>query len=248
MKETVDNLLRSKPGKAYSILRRLGARPGDELMNGTFDLSDHVALNLTPQQSADRIANYFSAVSQEYAALDVNKLSPQLQEQISRHVDISELPQISERDVWEKMKQARVTKSVVTGDIPGKLFKEFSPELAYPVSLIYSNILNTGKWPRKWKVEMGIPIAKYQNPLNEEGIRVISLTPWLSKVFEKFVIEWLMKYIGDKIDPQQFGGAKGVSTTHYLVELVNLIFYNLDFKKSNAVLASAIDFQKPSTD
>ena len=57
-------------------------------------------------------------------------------------------------------------------------------------------------------------------------------------------MEWLLEFIGDQIDPKQFGGEKGVSTTHYLTEFINFIHYNLDFKNSNAVLAAAIDFSK----
>ena len=113
------------------------------------------------------------------------------------------------------------------GDIPSKLCKEFSPELSAPLTQIFCNILKTGDWPRQWKLETGIPIKKH-SPKSEEDIRVISLTSWYSKIFEKFVIQWLMSYIGDKIDLKQFGGKKGVSTTHYLVEFLNYILYNLD--------------------
>ena len=58
------------------------------------------------------------------------------------------------------MKSARVAKSGVHGDIPGKLSKEFCPELAFPVSLIFNNILRIGEWPNEWKIETGIPLAK----------------------------------------------------------------------------------------
>ena len=57
------------------------------------------------------------------------------------HVDPTTLPLISEYDVWEKMCSAKTTKSCIPGDIPGPLFKEFSPELAYPAHKIFLNIL-----------------------------------------------------------------------------------------------------------
>ena len=53
-----------------------------------------------------------------------------------------------------------------------------------------------------------------------------------------------MKYIDDKIDIKQFDGEKGVSFTHYLIEFLNLILYNLDLKDRHAVLARMIDFSK----
>ena len=58
------------------------------------------------------------------------------------------------------------------------------------------------------------------------------------------MIEWLLGYIGDKIDLKQFGGKKGVSTTHYLVEFLNFILYNLDLQERHAVLSTFVDFSK----
>ena len=42
-------------------------------------------------------------------------------------------------------------------------------------------------------------------------LRILSLTNFFSKEFEKFFYEWLwlMSYIGEMLDPKQFGGLKG---------------------------------------
>ena len=61
---------------------------------------------------------------------------------------------------------------------------------------------------------------------------------------EKFVVEWLMSYIKDKIDPKQFGGLKGNSISHYMIELINFILFNQNYTLPIAVLLSAIDFSK----
>ena len=52
------------------------------------------------------------------------------------------------------------------------------------------------------------------------------MTSYLSKVFEMYVMEWLLKYVGDKMDWGQYGGEKGSSISHYLIEFVNFILYN----------------------
>jgi hypothetical protein len=57
-------------------------------------------------------------------------------------------------------------------------------------------------------------------------------------------MEWLLFYVGDKLDPGQYGGFQGSSTTHYLVELVNFVLYNQDLKNPKAILAAMIDFSK----
>ena len=61
---------------------------------------------------------------------------------------------------------------------------------------------------------------------------------------DKFVIEWLLHYIGDRIDWRQYGGQQGSSIAHYLIEFINFILYNQDLKEPHAVLAVMIDFSK----
>lgn len=58
------------------------------------------------------------------------------------------------------------------------------------------------------------------------------------------VAEWLLNIVGSKIHPDQFGGLKGNSLTHYLIQLVNFILANLDNTSSTAVLAIVTDFKK----
>ena len=43
-----------------------------------------------------------------------------------------------------------------------------------------------------------------------------------------------MKYINQKLDPDQLGGMKGRSISHYLIEMTNFIFYNQDLKDPQA--------------
>ena len=55
---------------------------------------------------------------------------------------------------------------------------------------------------------------------------------------------WLLEYIEDLIDFRQYGGIKGNSICHYLIELVNFILSNQESKDPIAVLACMIDFSK----
>ena len=90
--------------------------------------------------------------------------------------------------------------------------------------------LKTGKYPDRWKVEMGLALnkAKPNNPENESELRIISLTPFLSKTMEKIVLDSLLYHVGDKIDWKQYGGVKGSSVNHYLIDLICFILYNKD--------------------
>ena len=61
---------------------------------------------------------------------------------------------------------------------------------------------------------------------------------------EHFVVEWLLKLIQDKIDFRQYGGMKGNSITHYLIEFINFILLNQDSTEKTAILACMVDFSK----
>ena len=77
-------------------------------------------------------------------------------------------------------------------------------------------------------VEHGIARKKVPVPATESDLRVISLTVFWSKCIEMFVIDLLYKEIGHKLDLSQYGGLKGNSTYHYMIDLINFVLYNKD--------------------
>ena len=241
---SVRTLMEDDPGTAYRCLKRLAAQPGDLQDEGNFTLSSHQDDNLTPEQSLEKIAQHFATISQEFEPLNTNLLPEDVQVKVSAPVSESDIPDLPDYDVFEKIQKSKKPKSSVPGDIPRKLVKEFGPELASPAGIIFRNIVKTGHWPKPWRIEHGIPLQKVSNPETEDQLRIISLTSYLSKVMEHFVVQWLMKFVGDKLDWGQYGGEKGSSIAHYLTEFVNFILYNQDMKIPHAVLAVMIDYSK----
>ena len=59
---------------------------------------------------------------------------------------------------------------------------------------------------------------------------------------EKVVLSWLLSYVKDKLDPDQLGGIKGNSISHYLIEVTNFILYNQDLSNPQASFAAFINF------
>ena len=66
----------------------------------------------------------------------------------------------------------------------------------------------------------------------------------MNLVFEKQVLKWLMQYTKTSLDPDQFGGIKGNSINHYLIETANFILFNQDLKNPQATLAAFLDFKQ----
>ena len=203
MKKTVGELKQSNPSKMYSILKRLGARPGDIDDGSSFSLPAHVQQGFSADQSAESIADHFAAISQEYRPLQISNLPARVQNKLLLP-GIS--PAVTELDVYRQITAANKPKSGVPSDMPRKVIQEFAPELSAPVCKIINSILSTGEWQHHWKLEHVIPIAKITQPLSEDDLRPISLTPFFSKVTEHFVVKWLFQYVGHKIDFRQYGG------------------------------------------
>ena len=162
---------------------------------------------------------------------------------ITSPVDASQLPCISEYDVYLKIKKAKKSKSSVGCDTNAKIVKTFSCEISTPISKIFNLMTKTQNFPRHWKMENGLPIQKIDSPESESDLRVISKTPFFCKIYEAFVFDWLSVVIKPHLDTDQFG-MKGLSITHYLINFLHFIHSNLDKNVPNAIIAAYIDISK----
>ena len=72
----------SNPAKANKILKRLGAQPGDVPDEGNFTLPVHEELGLTAEEAADRIAEKFAEISQEFPPITLQRLPERVQVKI----------------------------------------------------------------------------------------------------------------------------------------------------------------------
>ena len=221
---------------SYKALRTLGVRNGDT-KDDLFSLPQHIAENLSEQQSAERIADFFSNISQEFEPLALWKLPPNVQSCISMARNDPSIPVLEPYEVHRRISKAKKPNSVIHGDVPKRIVQLFSPELALPVSKIYNKITSSSEYPRQWVKESQILIQKVFPPNSEDDLRPISRTFFFSKVYESFVSEWLLPFIQPFMDPGQYG-MKGSSIVHYLIKFLHFVHSSLDLKQPNAVLAA----------
>ena len=236
-------VLEGKRNNSYSALRKMGGG-GKADGHSSFSLPTHIEEDLSPQQCADRFADYFSHISQEFQPIDLQDFPPNIQNKLKAGESDSSKPVLEDWEVYEKLRRSKKPNSTVPGDLPVKLVKALSPELAKPVACIYNKITQSGVYPRQWVVEHQVAIPKVRPPLTEDDPRNIAGTAFLSKQYESFIADWLMPYVEPFIDPGQCGGLKGSSITHYLVKLLNFIHIKLDQKQPQAVLMALIDMEK----
>ena len=87
-----------------------------------------------------------------------------------------------------------------------------------------------------------MPIPK-TNPPKSDKLRPVSLSDCFAKIAETFITDWILEDISDKIDLQQYGNVKGVSTSHYLVSLLHFLHQGAD-KVNNVGTVVLTDFSK----
>jgi len=73
-----------------------------------------------------------------------------------------------------------------------------------------------------WKMANVLHLAKVHPPLSiDSDLRPIAMTPTISKHLEAIVGGFILEAVADKLDPKQFGGLKGRSTTRVLVDMLH---------------------------
>ena len=143
LRKNVTLLKKENPRKAYRVLKRMGAPPGENQEEGMFKLANHQAENLSDQESVDRIANHFSKISEEYPPLDVELLPQEIKKKLK---DPKDVPFMSRWKTMNLLLKTKLPQSTVPFDIPAKLTKEFANEISVPLSKIFQKIINTEKF------------------------------------------------------------------------------------------------------
>ena len=227
---------------SYKALRKLGVRAGDT-KDDLFTIPEYMESNLSEQQSAEKIADFFSNISQEYEPLSFESLPPKVKTSLLQAKNDPGIPTLEEHEVYRKIMKAKKPSSIIEGDVPKRILQLFAPEMALPASIIYNKISKSFEYPRQWVIESQFPVPKVFPPASEDDLRPISKTFFLSKVYESFIAEWLLPFIRPFMDPGQYG-LKGSSIVHYLIKFLHFIHATLDLKQPYAVLAALVDLSK----
>ena len=107
---------------------------------------------------------------------------------------------------------------------PPQFVQEFvCSEFSVPVTNILNSLFCECIVPMQLKDVVVIPVLKPPSPCIDK-LCLVSLTPVLAKVVSGFISNGILECNGDKIDKCQFGHIKGVSTCHFLINLMHYPF------------------------
>ena len=90
-------------------------------------------------------------------------------------------------------------------NIHGKILKNCSASLAYPLSMMFKISYNTGSIPKEWKLANVVPIHKKGPKENIENYRPISLTSLIMKTFERIIKDKILLLTHDFLNEHQHG-------------------------------------------
>ena len=238
----VNSLKDSDPKSWMKKIKDLG-KANHELSDENWQFVDEQKDN---QTLTDELADYFTNINSHMSPIDRSKIdiTPVCAPFVS---EVNCFPLVHE--IYDILRRSKQTCSV-PHDIPLKIVKEFLPELSDPIHHLYSSCITEGTFPSSWKIEYMMPLPKVFPPVSYDDMRNISLTQWLSKGFERFLlngtpsVNGLLFYIKKYFDPGQYA-VPGSSCTHALIKIIDFILRNTDDSSSpKAVVSLLADWSK----
>ena len=166
------------------------------------------------------MAVYFTKVSNEFLPLQPDEIPVTYDK---------ELPFLELHEVASRIRYFKKPKSMVRGDVFPSLMTKYSDFFAIPLRSIYNQITSSKIWPLCWKVEYVTVIPKTSNPSDLSGLRNISCTLLASKIYESYVLNWAALEV--KVKSNQYGGVRGCSTAHMLIQTFQDIAEDLEDKR-----------------
>ena len=154
----------------------MGNRPNERWNQPQVNVLSYMEQNLTPKEAAEKLGEYFSAISQTFQPLDRSQFSPALKLTLEE-ANTGPKPVLSQHDVYRKIKRVSKPNSSVSGDIPQQLLKRYPYLYAAPLARIFNKMIQTGTWPRRWVKEEAICLSKLDKsntPATEDDLRTIS--------------------------------------------------------------------------
>ena len=121
-------------------------------------------------------------------------------------------------------------------NIPKIFLKCSLRSLSNPLCHIYNEIIQKDFFPTSWKLSNICTIPKTKLALITK-LRPISLLPTISKIFERFYLNYLQPIILPNITPAQFRFVPNSSTTLSLLHIEDKITNLLELPSTAAVIS-----------
>ena len=184
------------------------------------------------------VNKHFAAIATDhcYSSSDILRFC------VSLDVDSSNLHDFCDYEIERLLRTMQTTASGFD-DLPCWLFKKCSYELAGIVTTILNMSFQSGIVPLEWLTAVVTPVPKNACPESLAEYRPISVTPIMSRLAEKLVVQqWLRPALPIILIEDQFGFRPTGSTTCALINLMHHV--TLMLESNLYVRCLLIDFSK----
>ena len=171
-KENVHHLWSSNPRKWGNIINKMSNRSSGATSISYEDENGNV---ISGPGLATRLNKFHISVASDLSPLDTNLLPAYLPSEY-------ELPVIRSTKVCRRLLEVNPFKSMKPDKVPNRIEKNFSLELAKPVTKILNTSFSTGTFPMLWKDSYLSPILKVAPVTCDGDLRPIAFTPCIAKV------------------------------------------------------------------
>ena len=138
---------------------------------------------------------------------------------------------VTEDEVYSEIKALNVKKASMENDIPAEMLIGTNDIVSGYLSKLYNNAKNSQNYPCVIKTADVTPIHKDKERTIRKNYRPVSLTPIISKLFERNMYDPIFSYIESFLSPYLFGFRKGHSTQQCLLIMTEMWKKALDEKK-----------------
>jgi hypothetical protein len=224
------------------LLSKLSNSNPREMWSAVRSRSSHVQYNGTLETfSPDEINHFFARISTatDYSRAEVTKLYSVNTENDVEAVNARRI------SAFEVERMLRHLKNTAPGNdnIPAWLYRSCSYELADIVANIFNSTLCFGQVPSSWRTSIVTPIPKVSNPITLTDFRPISVTPILSRVAEKLLVQkWIKPALPVSALSDQFAYKQTGSTNCALIKCFDYVACSLE--QNDYVRCLLVDFSK----
>ena len=183
------------------------------------------------------LKSFVDEISESYASVFLPKEQSKINDflsEIQSNTDITDNLKtwncgITVNMVKKALNDLNINKSTGSDGLSAKLLSSASVYLAEPVTHIFCASIEERRFPDYWKHATVIPIPKKSTCTTVNDLRPISLTPILSKMLERIILNLNINLFTNNYGNNQYAYRSESSTTAAVVRLHNDITEQLDY-------------------
>ena len=193
---------------------------------------------------AEAFNDFFVSIGPKLSAEIVHDAQDLSENPSTSPVTLFTLSEISEYEVFLLLSNLKTSKSTGMDSIPARVLKISAEIISPSLTWIFNLCIKTGVYIDDWKKAWVVPIFKSEDRKKCENYRPISISPIISKIFERSVFNQLYEFLNanNLLSKHQFGFRPKYSTLAALIQMCDAWYENMDNGELNGVVF--IDIRK----